>query len=201
VARWLLVRHGESVANAEGWLAGHLDVALSARGESQARLLRPILADAGFTHVFASDLQRAWRTAVLAGCEDVVHVPGLRERHLGAWEGRRRSDLVASGEMPTLLTWSHGPPGGESQRDLARRVLDALAGMEAASGAVNVVVAHGGVLRVLEGLHRGRSRATLGTTPVDNATVLDWEIPTGRWAALAADLDDDGSSPDPAAAW
>ncbi len=201
MARWLFIRHGESVANAEGWLAGHRDVGLTPRGEAQARLLRPLLQEAGFARVFASDLTRAWRTAELAGAPRVTQVPALRERNLGAWEGRLRSDLVETGEMPTLLTWTRGPPGGESQRDVAARVLAALSGIEASGGATTVVVAHGGVLRVIDGLHHARPRGTVGATRVDNTEVLDWEVPTGRWTALSAALDDEEPLAVPGAAW
>ncbi|MBA2321529.1 MAG: histidine phosphatase family protein, partial [Deltaproteobacteria bacterium] len=191
--RWLLVRHGESVANAEGWLAGHRDVPLTARGESQSRLLRAVLEETGYTRVFASDLQRAWRTAELAGAREITRVPGLRERHLGEWEGLPRHAV----SMDLLLSWSLGPPGGESQQALAERVLTALAEIEPVCDGTTIVVAHGGVLRVLDGLHHRKARGILGTTRFDNTQVLDLDLPAGRWAELARDLAEDGTGPEP----
>ena len=41
---WHFVRHGQSVANAEGWVAGHVDTPLTELGKHQARQLRWILA-------------------------------------------------------------------------------------------------------------------------------------------------------------
>ncbi len=52
--RLLLIRHGESVANAEGRLQGHLDVLLSDRGRRQAERLAEKLAPLGVEALYTS---------------------------------------------------------------------------------------------------------------------------------------------------
>ena len=92
---WLLVRHGQSIANAEGWLAGHRDVPLTDRGRSDAVSVRDQLAGVVVDRVVTSDLTRAIDTAAPV-CAERAIVPArdrrLRERDVGAHEGRRRAE-------------------------------------------------------------------------------------------------------------
>ena len=90
----VIVRHGESLGNAEGFLAGWRDVDLTERGCEQARtagrLLRPLAIP--FAAVFTSLLRRATRTADLLLRELGTQPPRherwrLNERHYGALQG------------------------------------------------------------------------------------------------------------------
>jgi broad specificity phosphatase PhoE len=68
--RLLLIRHGESVANAEGRLQGQVDSPLSEAGRQQARALAERLAgdEPTISAIYASDLSRAAETAqIVAG--------------------------------------------------------------------------------------------------------------------------------------
>lgn len=182
---WVFVRHGESVANAGGWLAGTLDADLTPVGEEQARALILPLRGLDPEAVYASDLVRARRTATIAleGRElDLRCVPELRERSLGQWEGRRRADLKASGELDLLLTWTWRPPGGESQADVAARVLPWLDAVDGPG--LRLAFAHGGLLRVVWGLARGEPREAIGRIHIDNCDVLRLRTPERGWAAL-----------------
>ncbi|HEX8581069.1 MAG TPA: histidine phosphatase family protein, partial [Acidimicrobiales bacterium] len=80
--RVLLVRHGQSVWNAEGRWQGQLDPPLSDVGAEQARAAAAHLD--GVVAVATSDLDRARRTAeILAealGVGPAIVEPGLRER-------------------------------------------------------------------------------------------------------------------------
>jgi len=182
--RWVFVRHGESEANQAGWLSGHRDVALTPAGEAQARALGEALAGRVFTRVCASDLQRAWRTAALAlPAASIERHAALRERHLGDWEGRQRAALVADGGMASLVSWVGAPPGGESQRDLAARVLVWLA--EQPPAASTLVVAHGGVLRVIAGLAGEVPLDAIGTRAFANTERWECDAGPSDWAALA----------------
>jgi broad specificity phosphatase PhoE len=189
MGRWWFVRHGESTANAEGWLAGHHDAPLTARGVAQAEALQPSLASLSPQRVLSSDLQRAWRTAELAwGAREpaIEQVEALRERHLGDWEQRTRASLRARGEMPVLLTWDEGPPDGESQLALSRRVLTWLAGHD--DGRDTLLFAHGGLIRCVVGLLDDTPRGAIGRHRVDNTQVIERQVARGTWRLLLASL-------------
>ena len=88
----LLIRHGQSVANAQGRLQGQMDSPLSEQGRAQARALGRRLAGEGWdlAAFYASDLSRAAETAEIlaAELEAPVHLdPRLREYDLGVLNG------------------------------------------------------------------------------------------------------------------
>ena len=97
----VLLRHGESTANADDVFGGWLDFPLTNRGRDQAaaagRLIRDAGIDAGAVHT--SLLTRAIDTADIVVAEVRSGNPPIRrswrlnERHYGALQGRRRSDV------------------------------------------------------------------------------------------------------------
>lgn len=192
--RWVLVRHGESVANHEGWLSGStVDTPLTERGLAQARAVGAAVAEVPISSAWSSDLQRATDTAreILAGRHvRCVALAGLRERDLGDWAGRRVAELRATGLMEVLTGWTSRPPGGESHDDLARRALGTLAEVDlalppaSASDGAHLVVAHGGLLRAVVGLVDGLPREAIGSWRIANATPLVRDLPVGRWHEL-----------------
>ena len=62
-----LVRHGETEWSRDGRHTGITDLPLTPKGEEQASLLRDRLAGASVDRVVSSPLERAKRTAELAG--------------------------------------------------------------------------------------------------------------------------------------
>ena len=179
MATWWFVRHG---------LAGHHDSPLTPKGEAQARALRTPLADLSPHHVATSDLSRAWRTAQIAWGErtPVTQHAALRERHLGAFETQPMRALRAQGHMNALLTWTGRPPGGESQRDLAVRVLAWLAAND--DGRDTLLFVHGGLIRVVVGIVDGTEPERIGLWKVKNTEVVERTVPPGRWSQLLAEL-------------
>jgi 2,3-bisphosphoglycerate-dependent phosphoglycerate mutase len=95
----LLLRHGESTANADDVFGGWLDYPLTNRGRDQAAAAGRLIRDAGLTPaaLHTSLLTRAIDTAKIAVAE--THPDGLaaqrswrlNERHYGALQGRKRS--------------------------------------------------------------------------------------------------------------
>lgn len=170
--RLLIVRHGESLWNAEGRWQGWADIALSPRGEEQAKAAGERLGSKAFGVTFdamiASDLGRAHQTALIIngylGLPAIEPAPGLRERNVGEWTGLMGSEIEE--RWPEVIgSWKLGhpsePPGGEPHADFAPRVADAiLALFEAAvDEATLLAVSHGGVIRAIEshvGVHSER---------------------------------------------
>jgi broad specificity phosphatase PhoE len=157
-----LVRHGETASNADGVFQGHLDVPLNARGEDQARAVAERLVGVQFDTIYASDLQRAARTAELVAAPHGLNVTldrDLRERHYGTLQGARYDqarELLAAFGATSAGEGGVGSatlPGGETlvalrrrARSFSRRLCEA---HPADAGQTVLVVSHGGLLRVL----------------------------------------------------
>jgi 2,3-bisphosphoglycerate-dependent phosphoglycerate mutase len=181
-----LIRHGETNWNAMGVAQGYCDLArLTPRGVRQAWRVVGQLCDRPIGALYASDLHRAMETAApLAAVLGlaVIRDPRLRERSLGAAEG---TETAAIGPELTGLREHRvvdpdaAPPGGESVRDLYRRVAafaDDLAasrrpGLAAGDDDV-AVVAHGGTLRVLTAYLSGVPVEQMRWEPLGNGTIL-----------------------------
>jgi broad specificity phosphatase PhoE len=159
-----LVRHGETSSNADGVFQGHLDVGLNQHGEDQAAAVGERLACIDFDAVYASDLQRAARTAdiIVGGRCPVTLDPDLREMHYGVLQGVRYHDapsVLASHGLSDA--WNSGEfhrkgmasPGGESLRQFrnrSRRFVERIDRCHPSDAGHNVlIVAHGGKLSVL----------------------------------------------------
>ncbi|KAG9558497.1 phosphoglycerate mutase-like protein, partial [Aureobasidium melanogenum] len=94
--RVFLIRHGETVDNVAGILAGRRDSALTNHGAEQARRLSDFLAEnrPPLTRIFSSTLQRAHKTATILAAKqsnkdlNVTTVDSLIERDFGYYEGK-----------------------------------------------------------------------------------------------------------------
>jgi broad specificity phosphatase PhoE len=157
VARLLLLRHGQSTWNAEHRWQGWADPPLSPLGEEQARAAAAEMAGVHLDGVVSSDLRRARRTAEIIadhlGLAPVEGEPGLRERDVGQWSGLT-GDQIEDHWPGAVQAWRAGeltrPPGGESDRRMARRVLEVLYRLVDRPVEALLVVTHGGVLRLLD---------------------------------------------------
>lgn len=154
----LLIRHGETVANRLGRLAGWTDTPLTPAGERQAaRLAEHLAASERLGALYASPLQRAWHTALAISRRlglPPIPLPDLREWHGGDTEDLTREEIEA--RFPGLQRRAQRAlrhrdlsfrwPGGESRGDFEERVQRAFAAIVAAHpGRTAAVVAHGGV--------------------------------------------------------
>jgi 2,3-bisphosphoglycerate-dependent phosphoglycerate mutase len=109
----LLLRHGESTANADDMFGGWLDFPLTPRGRAQASEAGRLIRDAGLSPaaVHTSLLTRAVDTAdaVLAestaGAQTVTRSWRLNERHYGAFQGRSRAAVRAEFGDEAFLRW------------------------------------------------------------------------------------------------
>jgi probable phosphoglycerate mutase len=154
---FLLVRHGESEANAGGFFAGQRDACLTELGRAQAERLAAALRDAPIHAVYSSDLARARDTvAPLARALglDITESNLLRERDMGAFAGvsidsvRDTHPDIWAGML--VRDPDVAPPDGESHRELsarAARFLDGLAARHA--GHTVVISSHGGLIQHL----------------------------------------------------
>lgn len=158
-ATLVLIRHGES----EGNVAGTLDTSLpgpslSRGGVSQATALAEGWNYGDVCALFSSNAARALETAQLlspAIMTDVQRLDGLHEVGAGLLEGSaERADWITYEKV--YASWFEGRlheriPGGESGHEVLKRAVPPIRrvvrGLD--EGETVVVVAHGGVLRLI----------------------------------------------------
>jgi broad specificity phosphatase PhoE len=165
-----LIRHGETVDNVAGLYAGVRDSALTNHGVAQTECLGAFFAQENviFTHIFASPLSRAYKTAqALQAAQpmvedgeavEIVQVPDLIERDFGSYEGKT---IRARAEAKKLGRDAHGgehsnEPGFvdvESKESMNKRADDfldqhllPLFGQERVGGRCKVAIVSHGIL-------------------------------------------------------
>ncbi|OLT15954.1 phosphoglycerate mutase [Serinicoccus sp. CUA-874] len=89
----ILIRHGETEWSKSGQHTGLTDLPLLPEGEEAAAGLQQVLGDRSFSHVRCSPLQRARRTAELAGLSIDEIDEDLREWDYGGYEGRSTPEI------------------------------------------------------------------------------------------------------------
>jgi probable phosphoglycerate mutase len=170
VSEIVLVRHGETEWSASGRHTGRTNVPLTAQGERQAKAVVALLAGHDFALVLSSPLQRAVRTAEIAGLPDVELDPDLQEWDYGAYEGLTTAEIRE--RRPGWSLWRDGVPDGETLQHVAARADRAIARSRQSLDDGDVaVVAHGHFLRVLGARWVGLDPSCGAHLALDTATV------------------------------
>lgn len=189
----VLVRHGETAWTLSGQHTSYTDLPLTPNGEDQARSLAPALASRHIAYVLTSPMERARRTAELAGLDRSQVDPNLREWDYGGYEGvttreihraRPGWDLWTDGVVP-------GPDGhpGETPEEVGERADRVLARVEAAfansDGGDVVLVGHGHFLRVVTARRLGLPAADGALFQLATGTVSRLGMEHGRHVLTA----------------
>ena len=157
ITRLYLIRHGQVEGHEEKRYNGQGNVALTPVGKIQSEKTCCALSDSPLQAVYSSDLYRCYHCARLIAKDHrikLVRQPGLREVHMGHWEGRTWTDLQQS--FPVSWTRriqdleNYQIPGGESLKLAADRVRPVIRQiLENHVGAEVAIVAHGGINRIM----------------------------------------------------
>lgn len=167
----VLVRHGETEWSRTHRHTGRTDIGLTGVGEQQARACAAALGDTSrFGVVLASPLQRAARTAELAGLRAEPE-PDLVEWDYGQLEGLTTAEIRAN--QPGWTVWTGAVPGGETAADVGRRADRVLSRLRPvlAAGRDVCLVGHGHTLRVLGARWLGLAPEQGALLRLDTATV------------------------------
>ncbi len=151
----IITRHGQTDQNQQNITQGQgVDSLLNETGVCQAKKLAERLKTEKIDVIYASDLKRALHTAqeVLRfhPSAQIVPTPHLRERNLGAYEGRSHKEYQELKEKSPLPFHDFKPEGGESYGELYHRVgtfLDTI--LEKHRNNTVLFVSHGAVSTVL----------------------------------------------------
>ena len=119
----IITRHGETEENVAGILMGHLPGVLSTNGINQAKKLALRLKDEKINFIYSSDLTRASDTAKEIAKyhknTPIEFTKELREKNLGEFEGKKKSDL--GWDNNNFMATSVEPQNGESLENLYLR--------------------------------------------------------------------------------
>ena len=179
---WLL-RHGDTEWAASGRHTGRTDIPLSPAGETAARARARALQGHDFALILCSPLERARRTAELAGVTPDAIDEDLLEWDYGAWEGRTTAEIREQLGEPEWTIWDEPiPPGatpGEQTTDVGvrcQRVIDRCM-PEILAGRDCLLVAHGHLLRMLTATWLGLPArdGRLWALSAGGLSVLGWE--------------------------
>ena len=192
----IMIRHGQSVANAENRFAGHSDFDLTDLGRRQAELgavyfkdkLRPDV-------ICSSDLLRAHNTALpfskVYGLP-IIDRRGLRELYAGKWEGLTIEE-IANLYADCLLTWRDDfsnarCTGGESTQELYHRIVrEILSIAREYEGKVVLAATHATPIRAVEAYANGYRADEIHTVEfVKNASlnIFEYDSETDKLTAI-----------------
>ena len=193
MARLVLLRHGESQWNLENRFTGWVDVPLTPRGVQEAKNAGDKLRGFTFDRAFTSVLVRAnetLRLALDAIGQSIIPVEkdkALNERMYGELQGLNKAETAKKYGEAQVKIWRRSydvpPPGGESLKDTAERVLpyyEQTIKPYLLKGETILVAAHGNSLRAL----------IMELEQLSREQVLELNIPTG--APLLYELDGTG---------
>ena len=180
----VLVRHGQSEWNEKNLFTGWKDPKLTPRGVDEAIKAGKELKEAGysFDKMFTSDLFRAQDTGRiileqmnLASIEVIKDV-SLNERNYGDLAGLNKDEARKKWGEDQVHIWRRSfdvpPPGGESLKDTAERVLPYFKENiipELIEGLNILVAAHGNSLRAL----------VMELEEISSEEIVELEISTG----------------------
>jgi len=193
MARLVLLRHGESQWNLENRFTGWVDVPLSPRGVEEAKNAGDKLKGFTFDRAFTSVLSRANETlrfvleAIGQTAIPIEKDKALNERMYGELQGLNKAETATKYGDAQVKIWRRSydvrPPGGESLKDTAERVLpyyETRIKPCVLKGETILIAAHGNSLRAL----------VMQLEQLSKEQVLELNIPTG--APLLYDLDNSG---------
>jgi 2,3-bisphosphoglycerate-dependent phosphoglycerate mutase len=155
MATLVLIRHGQSLWNAENRFTGWVDVPLTQRGRDEARRAAEHLGRLRFDVAYTSMLSRAQETLdiileAIGQSPPIIRDQALNERHYGDLQGLNKTETEARfGERQVKLwrrSYDVAPPNGESLALTAQRTLpffERAIGGDLREGKAVLVVAHG----------------------------------------------------------
>ena len=141
-------RHGETDWTISRQHTSTTDLALTERGERQARALGERIAGESFDLVISSPMLRARRTAELAGLAGAARLEDdFREWAYGEYEGVTTKQIRMS--RPDWDLWRDGCPGGESTPEVVTRADRLVARIRDRAPERVIAFGHGHMSRVL----------------------------------------------------
>ncbi|MDP3725939.1 MAG: 2,3-diphosphoglycerate-dependent phosphoglycerate mutase [bacterium] len=188
----VLLRHGESLYNAENRFTGWTNIDLSPKGKDEARMAGELFLAHGFIFdaVFSSVLIRAIRTADIVswimrikGTDRHFPLPSLtcnealNERHYGILQGEDKDAIAKQYGKELTHAWRRSydaaPPSGESLKNVAERTIPYF------QKHIEPLIWEGKNVLIVAHHHSLRS-VVMHLDTMDNETIAHFEIQTGK---------------------
>lgn len=176
----LVIRHGETIENAQGIVQGQLPGRLSEKGIKQAKKAARELATKNFDYIYCSDLQRCVDTLGIL-IKEIKDIPvryteELREISFGVYQGMYANDLP---DWKTLEGgfYTRRPPEGETINQFRQRTINYM--NELFNQHKNdelLIVTHGGNIRVIRSVLEALDLWELYQAKPDNCSIWKFEI-------------------------
>lgn len=180
----LLVRHGQTESNVNGFYMGRSDENLNEVGYTQARCLSSRLDSLPITSIYTSPLLRANVTARILGEPHGLEphaLDELTEIQIGEWQGLHR-DEVKQKWPEVWKMWRNDPstvtiPAGENLVDVTDRAIRAFTHIvNAQEEKQSLIVTHEVIIKVLVAYVLQASNSIYRHFRIDNASLSVIEV-------------------------
>jgi len=180
-SKTIIVRHGESIANAEGVYQGQTyDTDLSELGLKQAKALANKARGLGIKRIVASPLKRTYQTALEVARELDLSVEvntHILETNHGEWEGKSKA-WIEKKHGQVYQNWLRNPaityfPGGETFRQTFERVNKFL---DETLLKDTLVVTHDNIVRIMAILADGLTLNDIWKYEIEPAALNFFEV-------------------------
>lgn len=200
MTRIIMIRHGQSEANAQSRFAGHSDFDLTEIGKRQAAIAADYLyGKEELDVIYSSDLKRAHNTALPFSQKYGLPIndrTDLRELFAGDWEGRSTreiNEIYADDFRVWREDFSNARcTGGESVAELYERIVAAVKSLAEQNKDKCILIAtHATPIRAIEAHSRGLSADKINQVPfVRNAALNIFEYGDGEIHPVRTDIVD-----------
>ena len=188
MARFILIRHGQTGWNRQERFRGWVDIDLDDTGRGQAKAAAGRVSQWEVTAIYSSPLKRALTTAQaladITGLE-VGTVNGITDMHFGVWQGMSIAN-VKERYPDQFDLWCHHPerleiPDGETLEEVRQRAAATVEELAARhEGETIAVVTHRVVCRVLLCHLLGLDNAHFWQIEQDTTAINVFDIEEGR---------------------
>ncbi len=198
MTQFIIVRHGQSLANEMGLFGGSGNFPLTQKGILQAEATAQELDKYKIDVVYASDLQRAFKTGeIIAKRQNcpIIKEKSLRELCGGLWEScifdQIGIDFPREYELWKTDLINCTPPEGEPFTHLYERISRCLTRLALENeGKTVCIAAHATPIRAMEAFFAGGIEHTYDFNWVSNSSITIVNFENGTWTKILRSFDE-----------
>jgi alpha-ribazole phosphatase len=148
-----LVRHGQTESNVQNRYMGSFEDELSCQGVNEIQKTKELIKQVCFDKIFSSERKRAMDSAKILIDKEIACDFRLNERDFGIFENKTYKEICNNYPMEQKAweeNWvDYKIPKGESVKEVYERVVAFMKMLEKENYENCLVVAHGGIIRLI----------------------------------------------------